>query len=165
MLAQHQRPIQISLNVKCEGLDLSLWKIVPSFQSTQSRVTFGNRPLWQNLPDSVVIRQAFDDGVHVCFIRWFGFGPASLNRVYPSSHKNDTAKETAYLSPALSRQSHTLCHVPCLCPESCAFSPVALSHLPMTRRHSQTESPAGDRLLGLLHVPQRVCGYVVHQLL
>ena len=65
----------------------------------------------------------------------------------------------------LSRQSHTLCHVPCLCPESCAFSPVALSHLPMTRRHSQTESPVGDRLLRLLHVPHRVCGDVVHQLL
>ena len=74
-------------------------------------------------------------------------------------------KESRTFLRHLSRQSHTLCHVPYLCPESCTFSPVAFSHPPMTRRHSQTESPAGDRLLGFLHVPQRVCGDVVHQLL
>ena len=62
--------------------------------------------------------------------------------MYPGSIKNDTAEETAYLSPA----DFTSITQACLCPESYEFSLVVLLHHPTTRMHNQTESPADDPL-------------------
>ena len=138
---------------------------MPSFQSTQTRVTLGNRFLWQNLLDDSIVRQAFDDSIHVCFDRWLRICPASKPCVHQFFQERHRRRNRVLISGTFSRRSHTLCHSPCLCPVSCAFSLVVLSHHPTTRRNSQTESLASDPFIDPQHVFPQVCGDVAHPLL
>ena len=127
------------LNVQSQSSDLSLQKTVPSFQSAQTRVTLGNSLLWQNLLDYSIVRQALDDSIHVCFNRWLRICPASKPCVTQFFQKRHRRRNRVLISGTFHVRSHTLYHSPCLCPESYAFSLVALLHHPTTRRHSQTE--------------------------
>ena len=83
---------------------MSLQKTVPSFQSTQTRVTLGNRLLWQNLFDDSIVRQAFDDSIHVCFDRWLRICPASKSCVPQFAGNGKSLRATSGEGPSLMTQ-------------------------------------------------------------